>query len=255
MKRYLKLIFIICSFLISSTSIAKTAFIVDQLLVGLHQEKDINSPIIKVLSTGVEVDLMVREGDFAQVREKDEGKVGWVDASYLMYDKPARRLLTELQKKLKSLENQDSSKILLSEKTKHKEKTKALNNKIEDLKQDLSSEKLKAGELESIISKHEKKLAQLEAKMINSEENNEDKRVTKLEEEISSLQDKLKMATQKKSENVKPSTNQLPTMKTLDLFKKKAVLITLVLLALAGFFFGRYWEDMQTRKRHGGFRV
>ncbi len=227
---------------------AETAYIVDQLLVGLHQQKDIDSPIIKVLSTGTEVEIINREGDFAEIRELTEDKIGWVDASYLMLEKPAKLQLVELQEKIKKLESQQSVQSSQAIQTEHEEKVKELNKQIEDLKQNLSSEKLKAGELEAKISQQDKKLAKIEA-------NGDDNRVAELEKQKAELAKQLEEIKQEKTEQVTQTDNQPPFLRVLNYLKEKPVQIIMVILALISFMFGRRWEDKKIRKRHGGFRV
>jgi len=227
---------------------AETAYIVDQLLVGLHQQKDINSPIIKVLSTGTKVEIIRHEGDFAEIRELTADKIGWVDASYLMLGKPAKLQLAELQDKIKDLESQQSIQAAQTIKAENEEKVKKLNKQIEDLKQNLSSEKLKAGELEAKISQQEKKLAKIEAK-------DDDNRIAELEKQNSELQSQLNVTRQEKPELITPSGNQLPLMQLLSFLKEKPVQILLGILILAAFLFGRHWEDRKNRRKHGGFRI
>ena len=248
MKKIIGLVFLACSLSASNLALGETAYIVDQLLVGLHQEKDIDSPIIKVLSTGTEVEILIREGDYAQIRELAEGKTGWVDASYLMLDQPAKVLLTELQEKIKTLESQQGVQASQAIKAENEKNENTLNNQIEDLKQNLSSEKLKAGELEAKISHQEKKLAQIEA---NGDEN----QIADLETQNRKLQSQLDAALQDESEQIVLTNNQPPLMQLLSSLKERPIQILLGVLALAAFLFGRRWEDKKIRRRHGGFRV
>jgi len=248
MKLIFKTLLISFCLLITKPALSETAYIVDQLLVGLHQKKDINSPIIKVLSTGTEVDIISREGDFAEIREIAEGKIGWVDASYLMLDQPAKILLAGLQEKIKRLESQRGVQASQEIQTRNKEEKKELNKQIEDLKQNLSSEKLKAGELEAKISQQEKKLAQIEA-------SGDVNQIADLETKNRKLQSQLEAALQDESGQIILTNNQPATLRLLDSLKEKPLQVLLGLLALAAFFFGRRWEDKKNRQRHGGFRV
>ncbi len=248
MKLIFKTLVISYGLLTANAAMSETAYIVDQLLVGLHQEKNIDSPIIKVLSTGTEVDIISREGDFAEIREIAEGKIGWVDASYLMLDQPAKVLLAGLQEKIKTLESQQGVQASQEIQNQNDEKTKELNKQIEDLKQSLSSEKLKAGELEAKISQQDKKLAQIEA---NGDEN----QIAVLEKQNTELQSQLDTVRQENTDQVTQTNNQPPFMQLMGSLKEKPVQIILGVLALAAFLFGRRWEDRKIRRRHGGFRV
>ena len=248
MNKITRLLFLSGCLLIANVAMAETAYIVDQLLVGLHQEKDINSPIIKVLSTGTEVEIISREGDFAEIREKAEDKIGWVDSSYLMLDQPAKIQLVELQDKIKKLESQDNVQASQEIQNQSDEKTEELNKQIEDLKQNLSSEKLKAGELEAKISQQEKQLAKIEA-------NGDVNQIADLEKQNADLRSQLDTAEQGQTGQVSQSNNQRPFMQLLGSLKERPIQVLLGVLALAAFLFGRRWEDRKIRRRHGGFRV
>ncbi len=245
MKKNLSVILTSLSLLTANAVMAETAYIVDQLLVGLHQDKDIDSPIIKVLSTGTEVDIINREGDFAEIREMNENKIGWVDASYLMLDKPAKVQLIKLQTKIQELESQEGVQATQAIREQHATEVALLKKQIEDLKQNISSEKLKTGELEASISQREKKLAHIEA-------NSGDNRLTALEKINGDLQNQLDLAQRGKT---KTYNNQPAILRALEPFKQRTVQISLAILALVAFLLGRRWEDKSNRKRHGGFKV
>ena len=64
---------------VSWSACAETAYIIDKLLVGLHEDKALNSAIIKLLPTGTRLFIIKREGNLAQVKTPG-GTTGWVDA-------------------------------------------------------------------------------------------------------------------------------------------------------------------------------
>lgn len=73
---------------------AEMTYVIDQLFVGVHQDRALDSPIIKVLPSGTPLEVLARDGEFAWVQMED-GAAGWVDVSYLMVEKPARLVLSE----------------------------------------------------------------------------------------------------------------------------------------------------------------
>ena len=81
---------------------AETAYVIDRLLVGVHEDKSLNSAIIKVLPTGTSLEILTRDGDFAQVRTTD-GSIGWIDANYVMSEKPAQLVVVELEAEHKKI--------------------------------------------------------------------------------------------------------------------------------------------------------
>ena len=43
-------------------AVAEPAYVIDKLLVGVHEEKNLDSAIIKVLPTGTELNVIERDG-------------------------------------------------------------------------------------------------------------------------------------------------------------------------------------------------
>ncbi|MEM7255485.1 MAG: TIGR04211 family SH3 domain-containing protein [Pseudomonadota bacterium] len=80
----------------------ETGYIIDQLLAGMHRDRTLDSPIIKVLPSGSKLEVLTKGEDFTQVRTED-GTLGWVDSSYVMNEKPARIRLVELEQERDSL--------------------------------------------------------------------------------------------------------------------------------------------------------
>ena len=83
---------------------AEPAYVIDKLLVGIHETKDPDSAIVKVIATGAALEVIKREGDAANVREAG-GAAGWIDAAYLSIELPARQRVAELEKSKIALED------------------------------------------------------------------------------------------------------------------------------------------------------
>ncbi len=78
------------------TAEAETVYVSDQLVIGMHEDKTRESTILRLLTTGTALELVKREGEFAQVTTED-GANGWVDANYLALEKPASVVVDELE--------------------------------------------------------------------------------------------------------------------------------------------------------------
>ncbi|MBT8421306.1 MAG: TIGR04211 family SH3 domain-containing protein [Gammaproteobacteria bacterium] len=76
--------------------IAETAYVIDRVLVGVYKGKKQTGTTLEVLPTGASVEVLSRDADLARVRTAD-GVTGWVDANYLIPEKPAHLLLLELE--------------------------------------------------------------------------------------------------------------------------------------------------------------
>ena len=78
--------------------LAETVYVIDHLAVGVHEEKVLNSAIVKVLPTGTALEVLERDDELVKVRT-EEGVEGWVDKTYVMQDKPSQLALLELEAK------------------------------------------------------------------------------------------------------------------------------------------------------------
>jgi SH3 domain protein len=77
---------------------AKTFYVTDRVLLGIYKEKSQDSEVIKVLPSATPLEILERDNTFARVRTPD-GIEGWVDAAYLISDKPAQLKVLEITDK------------------------------------------------------------------------------------------------------------------------------------------------------------
>ena len=77
-------------------ALAETAYITDQLRLGLHQAADTSDRAFRTLESGQELEIISRDRNYANVRLPD-GTVGYVKAAYLVSDKPAKLIVNEAQ--------------------------------------------------------------------------------------------------------------------------------------------------------------
>ncbi len=75
---------------------AETAYITDNLRLGLHQAADTSDRAFRTLESGQELDIVSRDRNYASVRLPD-GVEGYVKAAYLVFDKPAKLIVAETQ--------------------------------------------------------------------------------------------------------------------------------------------------------------
>jgi len=77
-------------------AMAETAYITDNLRLGLHQAADTSDRAFRTLESGQELEIISRDRNYANVRLPD-GVVGNVKAAYLVFEKPAKLIVTETQ--------------------------------------------------------------------------------------------------------------------------------------------------------------
>ena len=86
---------LICAFLLLPIlAAADTAYVTDNLRLGLHAAEDTSDRAFRFLDSGQEMEVLVRGRNYANVRLPD-GTEGWVKAAYLVEEKPAKLVVAE----------------------------------------------------------------------------------------------------------------------------------------------------------------
>ncbi len=73
---------------------AETAYVTDNLRLGLHSAEDTSDRAFRFLDSGQAMEVLVRDRNYANVRLPD-GAEGWVKAAYLVDEKPAKLIVAE----------------------------------------------------------------------------------------------------------------------------------------------------------------
>ena len=224
---------------------AETVYITDSLLVGLHEEKSIDSAILKVLPTGTTLEVIKRNGESVNVRDKD-GVVGWISNNYLISNNPdenvamdssaAQVRIRDLEAELQNLRMQQTKPhqwqiIDPKEIVKIKNDNKKLN-------QQINSEKLKSGELQARLAELKNQISQ------NGSKKGLTDKIKLLTEKNVQLEDEIKQFQQDRK-IAKPFVD--------DLNIHNPVVLSGIALLL-GLFIGIILMDWRARRRHGGLR-
>jgi len=75
-------------------AVADTAYVTDNLRLGLHAAEDTSDRAFRVLESGQPMEVLLRAGNYANVRLPD-GTEGWVKTGYLVDEKPAKLIVAE----------------------------------------------------------------------------------------------------------------------------------------------------------------
>ena len=78
---------------------AETVYVSGRFEIGVHDNINIDSVIVAVIPSGTPLAVIDRNGEFVEVSTPD-GTKGWVDARYLVSEKPSVALLEEQEAKL-----------------------------------------------------------------------------------------------------------------------------------------------------------
>lgn len=82
--------------MLPSAAIAETAYVTDNLRLGIHQAADTSDRAFRTLDSGQELDIISRDRNYANVRLPD-GVEGYVKAAYLVFEKPAKLIVAETE--------------------------------------------------------------------------------------------------------------------------------------------------------------
>ena len=235
------------------SALAETAYVIDQLLVGVHAQKNLESAIIKVLPTGTQLEILERDGELARVKDSDNSE-GWIDTAYLMNNPPARAMVERLERANTSLQQQlDDTKNTPpedSESNADRGSTDKLMKENTELKRKLSNELINS-------AKMTEKMNSYEARMSGQPLSAAETQVTELEKTIVELKRDLERSMQAnkalEAQNSESLRDMMPEM-DIDGFSWPALIGALVALVLA-YGGGIYTMDYLNRRRHGGFRV
>jgi SH3 domain protein len=91
--------------LLGGLASAETAYVTDNLRLGLHQAADTSDRSFRTLESGQEFEVLNRDRNYAQV-ELPDGVIGYVKAAYLVSVKPAKLIVAETEQRVVELEVQ-----------------------------------------------------------------------------------------------------------------------------------------------------
>ncbi|MGH6830347.1 MAG: TIGR04211 family SH3 domain-containing protein, partial [Methylocella sp.] len=195
---------------------------------GIHKDKDLESEIIKVLPTGTRLEVLKREAGLAQIKGP-EGITGWVDAVYLMPERPARMVADALDKQNKKLHAEVKQLKEHLKRLRPASAGPAAPNASRAQERDLQ-----ASETEKLREQNAALTRSLEEQRLRAEE----------------LQTRLATLTASISGTAPPSPANEPFIAK---FKLHLIFAALALALGAGW--GFYLADYLQRRRHGGFRI
>jgi hypothetical protein len=87
--------------LLAGSVTAATAYVSDELILGLYTEQNGQGQRLATLHSGARVDTLGVSGEFTQVRVND-GTTGWVKSTYLTTREPATVRVKQLEEELDS---------------------------------------------------------------------------------------------------------------------------------------------------------
>lgn len=85
--------------LFAATGFAATAYVSDDLILGVYADQNSQSARLATLHSGASVESLATSGDYTQIKLAD-GTTGWVKSSFLVTHEPAAARVKELEDEL-----------------------------------------------------------------------------------------------------------------------------------------------------------
>jgi SH3 domain protein len=86
----------------------ETGYITDRLILGLHEAADTSDRAFRSLESGQEFEVLSRDRLYAHIQLPD-GTQGYVKAAYIVYEKPAKLIVSETQAEVERLSGELNS--------------------------------------------------------------------------------------------------------------------------------------------------
>lgn len=128
--------------LVAVAAHGETAYVTDNLRLGIHQAADTSDRAFDSLESGQELEIISRDRNYANVRLPN-GREGYVKAAYLVFDKPAKLIVAQTLSENESLQAElDELRAAFAEPS----------ARISALEAELASSMASSGENESTIA-------------------------------------------------------------------------------------------------------
>lgn len=238
----------LCVFMVCAN--AETVYVSDRFEIGVHDNTNLDSVILAVITSGTPLEVVSRNGEFVQVSTPD-GTTGWVDARYIVTKQPSVAMHDERDAKL-----QQAQRTLGDARAENE----VLRQRISELKRDAATAADNSPGIAKPISlapnEDSAKLKDAQRALENLHKENR-----KLKSNISDLQasyDASEKMTAKSGAGIGQSAlDDLvrgPVNSEVKNWTPSQWLMfgSILLLSFAA---GGYMVDWQSRRRHGGFRI
>jgi len=208
---------------------AEVVYVTDEVKIGLHKEPSNESPIMKLVPSGTELNIIERENDLIHV-EEPEGVRGWINSQNILKTKPGKTKIIELETVKKELEKKiETLEVGPNESVSHQE-----------LEQKLNAERLRVGELQVELTNIKSKAGDIES---NKKLLADIKHLESANEQLIGQLESSGIGVENSDGKLSPSNNSSLSF------------ISFSIIFIFGVIGGVLIIDYLNRRRHGGFRV
>jgi SH3 domain protein len=254
------------SLLLSLPLVSQAAFITDKIVVEVHAERFDQGPVLKKLSSGSRVEVLMSDGQYSRIRTNDN-VTGWVKSDYLSNEKPTQLEYLELlarsktlENKLKAAEDKLAQAPAATSSSISDEELAQLQKQVKDAKW-MRVEMMKARDR---ADQAEAKLKQREKKSTNSQQE-----LDKLRSQNKDLEQRLAAAllvNQEQQADLDSAQQEAAAQETVSTSAASNeddgwsvdiewFLGSIISALIIGLILGMSWLDKRIRQRHGGFRI
>lgn len=252
MYRQFRFLIILVFLALSTSLLADTMYVIDKLVLGMHESQSPDSDLVKALPTGTPLEVLERDGKFAKVRAPD-GSSGWVDAGYLMKDKPAQLVILELEDKFRR-----SNEAL----AKSDRALKKMRRQVDKLEKQAGNTRSQVSDtqLTKLQDENSSLRAQLEKATADAANTSQDEvaqvKIAALNSANAELQQRIDAALTALGQTpAGDSSTPNATNKNESVASWKWLGLTTIIALILGIIGGVIIVDRMNLKRHGGFRL
>jgi SH3 domain protein len=257
--------------LLSLPLLAQAAFITDKIVVDVHAERFDQGAVLKKLSSGSSVEVLMSDGAYSRVRTNDN-VTGWIKSEYLSNEKPTQLEYLELLARSKALE----AKLKAAEdKLANTPAASAASINDEELAQlQQQAKDAKWMRVEMMKARDRAEQAEAKLKATDKKSNNSKQELVTLRSKNKDLEQRLAAAllvNQATQEEQQAEIGAAPLQAAEEDMANADVATTdeddgwsvsiewflgsIVSALIVGLILGMTWLDKRIRQRHGGFRI
>ena len=259
-----RMLLCLCGLLVCASPLyAETLYVTDRILLGLHELPDSTSRLVASLPSGSNVEVVIKQDDFVQVKT-DDGTTGWANVAFLMAKPPAQQLLNNLSQQHAQLaqERDQLRKSLAQSEQALKDKEAALKQAMEKAEQEPApatpateadnGQELEAARQELAALRAQLETLQAAAQSAADVASPDPAVISGLEQENKALRARIELALANLSGEAAPAPEELAAIRPDFPIWYFA---WIVVAAIVGFVGGAVWLDYRQRSRLGGFRI
>ncbi|HEX22150.1 MAG TPA: TIGR04211 family SH3 domain-containing protein [Chromatiales bacterium] len=260
--------------LLSMALPAHAAFITDRIEVPVYAEKHNQGAVLKKLLSGTQVDILMKDGEFARISARD-GTSGWVEFKYISAEKPLGLEYLELRSQYKTLQQELAAARQAPAAPQETTSPGISEKELVSLRRDAKDTRWMKAEMSKAREQAKKLDAELKTLRANAKKQNESssaaqdavqEELTQLRAQNQDLEARLAAALLINEEQsiaaaaVKVAAADIETTPVSHENNVWPVNLEWFLGSLAATFIlgvigGIRWLDRRIRKKHGGFRI